>query len=43
LFSIDLNDYLRLVEEVAFDSTNWVDMDRGTGGVVRRRRRPSDS
>jgi hypothetical protein len=42
LFSIALSDYLRLVQEVAFDRVAWVDMDKWAGRVVKRRSRPSN-
>lgn len=41
LFSLELPDYLVLVDEVARDYVTWVDMDRGAGRVVRRRSRPA--
>jgi hypothetical protein len=44
LFGMLLDDYVSLVEEVAYDEIRWVSMDRGAKGgkgrVIQRRHRP---
>ena len=44
LWSITLENYMRLVDEVAYDQTGWIDasMSREESPVVRRRRPPHD-
>jgi hypothetical protein len=42
LFAMSLDDFKRVVEEVACDEVRWVDMDRSRGRVIQRRGRPHD-
>lgn len=44
LWAITLDNYMRLVDEVAHDQTNWIDMNssRETSPVVRRREPPEE-
>lgn len=41
LYGMRLDDYIAMVEEVAYDQISWVDMDQSTGRVIQRRQRPT--
>jgi hypothetical protein len=43
LFGIPLDDYIAMVEDVAYDEITWVTMDRDKGQVIQRRQRPPQS